>query len=61
MSSYWINFAASGNPNKDDLPEWPAYTHETDVSMELGDTVQAKQSIRKKRLNFFDEYYGAQD
>ena len=61
MSSYWINFAASGNPNKDDLPEWPAYTHEADVAMELSDTVQTKQSIRKERLDFFDEYYGAQD
>jgi para-nitrobenzyl esterase len=61
MSSYWINFATSGNPNQDDLPEWPVYTRESEVSMEFGDTVRATESIRKERLDFFDEYYEAQD
>jgi len=26
MSSAWINFAKSGNPNAKGLPEWPVYT-----------------------------------
>ena len=25
MSSYWTNFAKTGNPNAPDLPHWPAY------------------------------------
>lgn len=25
MSSYWVNFARSGNPNADGLPAWPAF------------------------------------
>ena len=25
MSSYWVNFAANGDPNGEGLPEWPAF------------------------------------
>jgi len=25
MSSYWVNFAVTGNPNGKNLPEWPGY------------------------------------
>ncbi len=25
MQTYWVNFATTGNPNSNQLPEWPAY------------------------------------
>jgi para-nitrobenzyl esterase len=36
MSSYWANFAATGNPNSKGLPEWPAYNTKDFPAMILG-------------------------
>lgn len=33
MSKAWANFARSGNPNAEGLPEWPAYTPEGGATM----------------------------
>ena len=60
MSSYWINFAATGNPNGEGLPEWPAYTPEAEQVLELGDAVQVREGMRDKRLDFFDQLYDVQ-
>ncbi len=60
MSSYWINFAATGNPNGDGLPEWPVYARDTEHVLEFGDTVQLRQGVRARRLDFFDRLYAAQ-
>ncbi len=37
LSSYWANFAATGNPNGKGLPPWPAVTREGPQTMEVGD------------------------
>lgn len=37
MTSYWVNFADKGDPNGEDLPEWPAYTEETPLAMHFAD------------------------
>jgi para-nitrobenzyl esterase len=41
MSSYWSNFAKSGNPNGPGLPAWPAYDPSAHVTMELGERAGA--------------------
>jgi para-nitrobenzyl esterase len=33
MSSVWVAFARTGNPNIEDLPQWPAYTTEKRSTM----------------------------
>jgi para-nitrobenzyl esterase len=36
LSSYWANFAATGNPNGKGLPAWPAATNDAPQTMEVG-------------------------
>jgi para-nitrobenzyl esterase len=36
MSSYWVRFAATGNPNGPNLPEWPAYDEQSRHAKEFG-------------------------
>ena len=39
MIDYWTQFAATGNPNRDDLPAWPEFHPPADHHLNLGDTV----------------------
>lgn len=57
MSSYWANFAATGNPNGKGLPEWPIYSAKSDQAMVLGDTVSVGTGIAPAILAFYDSYY----
>jgi para-nitrobenzyl esterase len=47
MSAYWMQFAATGNPNRDGLPEWPAYDSVTDQHLELGEEIKVGSGLRK--------------
>jgi para-nitrobenzyl esterase len=57
MSSYWVNFAATGNPDGKGLPKWPAYDQKTDIALELGNTVQPVSGLHKPQLDFLDSYF----
>ncbi|MEY3412454.1 MAG: hypothetical protein RIQ70_1142 [Bacteroidota bacterium] len=54
MSSYWVNFAKTGNPNGKNLPEWKAYDKEKGHIMEFGDTTILKEAPFKKELDFLE-------
>ena len=41
MTSYWVNFAASGSPNGKGLPVWPEFKGANGKSMILGEKVEA--------------------
>ena len=60
MSSYWVNFAATGDPNGKGLPKWPAYRESSDIGLELGDHIAPVPGLHKAQLDFLDEYFAAQ-
>ena len=53
VSSYWTNFARSGDPNGAGLPVWPAYDPSSQTTMELGEKVGAMRDAEPARAEFF--------
>ncbi len=56
-SSYWVNFARSGNPNGPGLPLWPAFTNTENKVLYLGDPITVSGVANIKSLNVFDAVY----
>lgn len=54
MSSYWVNFAATGNPNGPGLPEWPAFDPTLPKTMEFAESVRAIDLPQKDQMDFLD-------
>jgi para-nitrobenzyl esterase len=60
LSSYWVNFASSGDPNGKGLPKWPAYQEKTDLALNLGDQIEAAAIPNKGALDFLDSFFTGQ-
>lgn len=52
MSSYWVNFITTGNPNGKGLPHWPAYNTQNKQIMVLGEKSEAKPLPDEAALDF---------
>ena len=57
VSSYWINFAKSGNPNAPGLPTWPAFTSVDNRVVYLGDPITVGGVANINSLKIFDAVY----
>jgi para-nitrobenzyl esterase len=59
MSSYWVNFAISGNPNGHGLPPWPAFAGVNGKVQYLGDPIAAGDVPNIESLKAFDAAYAS--
>lgn len=57
ISSYWVNFATTGDPNGKGLAKWPVYKESTDVALELGDKIAPLPALHKAEIDFLDGYF----
>ena len=55
MSSAWINFAKTGNPNHNGLPQWPAYNPENTSTMFFDNTCEVTPQHDKEFLALMAE------
>jgi para-nitrobenzyl esterase len=59
MSSYWVNFARSGDPNGPRLPSWPAFANAESKVQYLGDPITVGGVANIHGLSVFDAVYTA--
>ena len=57
MCKYWSNFAKTGNPNGQDLPNWPVYNNQNQdiLDVELNGKVVIKPDPRKARFDVVEK------
>ena len=53
---YWVNFAATGDPNGAGLPAWPTYQETTEQTLELGDKVTVIDKYRHDSIDVMNKY-----
>ena len=52
ISAYWVQFAKTGDPNREGLPEWPAFQHATPRTLEIGDEVRVHANFLGDRMAY---------
>lgn len=55
ISGYWVNFAATGQPNGENLPWWEPFTVDDGAYQILGDDVTGGEHLLKPQLDYTAE------
>ena len=57
MSSYFVNFAKTGDPNGPGLPPWPAFTESSQTVMHFDAKSSARPAPNMTQIRAMDEYF----
>ena len=57
MSSYFVNFAKTGDPNGPGLPKWPAFTESAQMVMHLDAKSSARPVPNIEQIKAMDAYF----
>jgi para-nitrobenzyl esterase len=57
MSSYWVNFAKTGDPNAPGLPAWPAFRADAQNVMHFDGKSSARPVPNMTQIKALDDYY----
>jgi para-nitrobenzyl esterase len=60
LSTYWVNFARTGNPNGAGLPKWQAFDGKNRQTMELGKHFRPIVFPDNVHLDFWQRFYASQ-
>lgn len=58
MGAYWVQFATTGDPNREGLAPWPKYDQATDRYLELGDSIVDKSGLHKEACDLLEQARG---
>ena len=58
--AYWTRFAATGDPNRDDLPAWPAFEPPAGRHLDLGETVTGGERLHEAAGGLFRRFAASQ-
>lgn len=54
LSSYWLNFAKTGNPNGPGLPAWEHYQYGSGDILVIDETIRTEPGLLQEELRFLD-------
>ena len=54
MIGYWVQFAKTGDPNREGLPAWPKFDAGSESYLELGERIEAGKKLCEQRCETLD-------